>query len=316
MTEPILIVRAEGPATEGGRMPLRDLLLLGTHVQTALERVARVLVGQANSRRPGRKPRQIAQECRLEVVALSQGSFEIALDLPRQGLEAMDLGVEAVETLLQGLDCISAGAQALPSGYDMGVLYSLRDMGRILDRGISELKLESRTQRLRRRFSFSKAVHHRVKERIRGPVRAERTIDGRLLMADFREQAERCRIHPAMGDPVICEFAQQLEDVVYEYLRRHVRVTGETREDPATGRISSIRISDIEPVYVEGEDFETISAETFWEEKSLEELAAEQGIAAVPRFEEACGAGAHLWVDDDDFEAFLSATKGSERGEA
>ncbi|MBM4044107.1 MAG: hypothetical protein FJ279_03255 [Planctomycetes bacterium] len=308
--DPILIVRAKGPATTGGRIALQDLLQLGRHIQAAVERVARVLVGQADSRKRGRKPREIESSCPLEVVALNRGSFEVALDLPREHFENMHLGVEAVEKLLEGLECIDRDGETLPPGYDTGVLHSLKDMGLILGKGIDEIEVESRTQRLRRRFSFNPRVHGRITSRIRCPMAASRTLEGQLLMADFRHDGERCRIHPPTGEPVVCQFDESLEETVYEYLRSFVRVTGETREDPATGRIVSITIRDIEPVSMEGAGFETISAEEFWQEKSLTQLVAEQGVPPVQRLEDVWGKGAELWTDEEDFEAFLAATKG------
>ena len=47
----------------------------------------------------------------------------------------------------------------------------------------------------------------------------------------------------------------------------------------------------------------------FWKEKTLEELAEEQGIKPVKRFEDIYGAGRHLWKDDEDFESFLLELK-------
>jgi hypothetical protein len=42
----------------------------------------------------------------------------------------------------------------------------------------------------------------------RAPERttAQRTIEGRLLMGDFREPDFRCRIHPQVGAPITCTF--------------------------------------------------------------------------------------------------------------
>ncbi len=313
--EPILIVRAKGPGTQNGRIALRDLLQLGAHIQAAVERVARVLVGESDSRKPGRKPHEIQSSCRLEVVALRRGSFEIALDLPRARFDNMDLGVQSVEKLLEGLEQVATDGDALPAGFDAGVLHSLKDMGRSLGKDINEIELETRTQGLARRFTFNRGVHERITGRIRGPVTTLRTIEGLLLMADFRHGEERCRIHPAAGDPVFCEFEEALEETVYEYLRTVVRVTGEAQEDPVTGRISSITIKDIEPLLVEGTDFETISPGDFWREKPLEELAKEQGVLPLRRLENVWGKGSGLWADDEDFDAFLEAAKGVCSGE-
>jgi len=308
--EPMLIVRVKGRATEGGRIALHDLIRLGNNIQTAVERVARVLVGQPDSRRPGRKPPEIAKSCALEVVALKQGSFAIAFDLPKEQFESMHLGVEAVEKLLEGLEIIGTNGEALPAGYDSGVLHTLRDMGRVLGRGIDTIEAESRTQRVRKTFSYTNQTRERIIQRIRGPISNLRSIEGRLLMADFQQPAERCRIHPAIGDPVVCKFDDTLEQTVYEYLRSQVRVTGETTEDPNTGRISSITITDIEPVALEGTEVDTVSPDAFWRDKSLEELATEQAVPPVSRIEDVWGAGAGLWESDDDFQAFVSASSG------
>jgi hypothetical protein len=183
-------------------------------------------------------------------------------------------------------------------------------MGRILGKGIDEIEVETRTQRIKRHFTFNQSVYSRITGKIRGPVTTLRSIEGRLLMADFRSDAERCRIHPPVGEPVICQFDESLEETVYEHLRSFVRVTGETREDPATGRISSIMIKDIESVSMEGTDFDKISAEEFWREKPLDQLAGEQGIMPARQLDDVWGKATDLWTDDEDFDAFLEAARG------
>ncbi|MCI0605338.1 hypothetical protein L0156_20330 [bacterium] len=45
--------------------------------------------------------------------------------------------------------------------------------------------------------------------------------------------------------------------------------------------------------------------EEFWREKTLEELADEQGVGPF-QWEEVFGKGADLWEDDDDFEKFVN----------
>lgn len=313
--KPLLILRAKGPATEGGRIPLNDLLHIGKHVQSAVERVARVLGGQTGSRRRGRKPQEILKECMLEVVAFSKGSFEIAFDLPHTKLEGMNLGVEAIEKLFEGLSKIESDGGELPAGYDSGVLHCLRDMGNVLSEGISEIEAETNTQKVQRKFTYNKNIHSRIIEKMQSPVSSLRSIEGRLLMADFKHESEKCRIHPAIGEPVTCNFQEELNETVYEYLRRPVRVTGEATEDPETGRIKSIKISDIEPVSMEGEAFETITAEDFWQEKSLKQLAEEQAIGPLQSLTDVLGKGASLWETDAEFEAFLSAMEDNDKAD-
>ena len=51
------------------------------------------------------------------------------------------------------------------------------------------------------------------------------------------------------------------------------------------------------------------ASEGFWREKTIEELAAEQGIRPVERLEDILGRGADLWDDDEDFERFLKGIR-------
>jgi hypothetical protein len=43
----------------------------------------------------------------------------------------------------------------------------------------------------------------------------------------------------------------------------------------------------------------------FWREKTVEELAAEQGVEIPQRIEDLLGAGENLWKDDAELDAFL-----------
>jgi hypothetical protein len=182
-------------------------------------------------------------------------------------------------------------------------------MGSILSKGITEIEADTRIQRVSRRFIYNQNIRRQIIEKMHGLVSSLRSIEGRLLMADFRHKNEKCRIHPPVGEPVICIFQEELAETVYEHLRHYVRVTGETTEDPETGRIKSIKLTDIEPVSVEGETFETITGEDFWQEKSLVQLAAEQAVQPLQRIEDILGHGAFLWENDEEFEEFLFAIK-------
>ena len=104
---------------------------------------------------------------------------------------------------------------------------------------------------------------------------------------------------------VLCTFGEDMVDAVHEFLRRNVRVTGEATVEPDSDRIRSIAIADIEPV-TEGEDaFEGVTAEEFWQEKDLDQLAEEQDVHPLGRLEDVLGRGASLWDDDGGFDEFL-----------
>jgi len=316
-----LTVRLTGAATDQGRVALRDLVELGRHVQLCVERVGRVLVGQSHSQRPGRKPKEVKAECTLDVVGFEKGSVVLKLDVRRQGqdkLEGMHLGEEAVQTLVAGMHALGNGGTARPVGYDAGVLHSVRDVGHILRDGIETIEFETGKRKATRqlRHTYDRSFQERVVRRIREPITNGRVVEGRLLMADFKLSARRCRVHPPSGRAVDCTFGEDIMDTVQEFLRRNVRVTGEAQIEPETDQIKSLAISDIEPVTEGEEGFQDITAEDFWQEKSVDQLAEEQGVRPVERLDDVLGRHADLWESDDEFERFVNGIYERRRREA
>ena len=55
------------------------------------------------------------------------------------------------------------------------------------------------------------------------------------------------------------------------------------------------------------------AAGDFWEQKTIEQLAAEQGISIPQDINQLLGAGKELWADDAEFEAFLEHLRESRR---
>jgi hypothetical protein len=55
------------------------------------------------------------------------------------------------------------------------------------------------------------------------------------------------------------------------------------------------------------------NAVDFWQPRTLEELAAAQGVGPVDRPEELLGQGADFWADEAEFERFLAWLNESRR---
>ena len=53
------------------------------------------------------------------------------------------------------------------------------------------------------------------------------------------------------------------------------------------------------------------SSRDFQRERTLEELAVEQGVCPIGKLEDVLGRGAALWRDDAEFEEFLAAVNES-----
>jgi len=311
--EPLLKIRFEGEAVGPGKIRVSHLLRFLINFNKALDRTGRVLAGKSESVRQGRPPRGIKDEVALDLVLLTEGSpaavlgFERRHDAPR--FEQMDFGSEILEKAVRGLNEIQVkrADEPLPPGYDMGVLMAWRDAGALFNQGIERIELTLNHRRTPTAASFTPAGYERIQERIKGPRINIRAIEGRLLMADFKEHGTRCRVHPSAGEPVLCLFDEEQKDEVLEDILHYVRIIGEAKEDPFTGKIATIKIHDIERL----EEREDEAAEllpqgtpvswSFWQSPTLEELAESQRVR--PLTDARVLFGTWPGEDDDGFES-------------
>jgi len=286
--DPLLKIRIDGKAVGPGKIPVAHLLRFLTNLNKALRRTGRILTGDVESIRRGPQPRSIKEEVALDMVLLTHGSPAVVLGFEREQTEpplpGMDLGLKILENALNGLSTVQEANSTLPAGYDAGVLMAWRDAGTLFSQGIEKIEftLNHREQPLS--TTFTPEGFRRIQDRIKGPQTNIRTIEGRLLMADFKEHGTRCRVHPSAGDPVLCLFDEEQKDEVLEDILQYVRIVGEAKQDPISGKISSIKIHDIERL----EDRENEAADLlpqgtpisrdFWESPTLDELAEAQGV--------------------------------------
>jgi hypothetical protein len=250
-----------------------------------------ILLGQAESIRKGPRQKSIREEIELDLVEVTHGSpatvlkFERSLD--QQAIEGIDLGLEIIEKTLSGLQQVQRSDDELPAGFDPGVLMAWRDLGTLFEKGVDTISFSLNHRPQPMESTYDAAGFHRIQERIRGPQINIRTIEGRLLMADFKEHGTRCRIHPSIGDPVLCLFDENRKEEVLDNILRYVKVVGEAKEDPFTGKISTIVLHDIQRL----EDREEERADLlpqgtplptdFWQSLSIEELAQAQGVKPI-----------------------------------
>jgi len=284
---PLLKVRFDGDAVGPGEISVAHLLRFLTNMNKALQRTGHVLTGEQESVRKGRQPRNIKEEVALDLVLLTHGSPSAVLGFERRSeakFPEMDFGMEILEKSLAGLSAVQKSVDTLPAGYDAGVLMAWRDAGILFSQGITNIEFTLNHRPKTLTASFTPEGFTRIQERIKGPQTNIRTIEGRLLMADFKEHGTRCRVHPSTGEPVLCLFDAEQKDEVLEDMLHYVRIVGEAKEDPVTGKISSIKIHDIERL--EDRENEAIDllpqgtpiSRNFWESPTLDELAQAQNV--------------------------------------
>ena len=299
---PRLRLTLAGPAAEGGRLRLDVLVDIGQAMQMAVTRLALALRGEATLRR-GRPPGEIAELTRLELVGLRAGSTVLELELAEheRPFDHLDIGVQAIETLEDGLVALATGSD-LPARWDHGVLDAVEHLTRVLERGIDEIVVERLHVPNPRKATVTKAV----RERLTGeaPPTGERRrveIEGRLLMADFAAARDQARIHRPLDPPVRCTFPPELESAVLRLLRRYVRAVGWAEVDEG-GRMRVLELESLE-------DAEPAEGRSFWDLPTLDELAEEQGVEPVERIEDL---GAGFWPEDESVDEFLAAIESRE----
>ena len=308
---PFLEIRFEGPSVGPGRIPLSCLIHFLPNMSRALRRSGRIL-------HEGRPRKDIVSELDLNLTLLTHGSPAVVLGFDRPDSQG-SLAEEILETGLRGLQTIQQDSTggALPVGFDEVVLGAWRDAGVVFRQGIDkiDLTLEQKSAHT----SFTEVGARRIEDLIRAkePETNVRTIEGRLVMADFNESKTSCRIHPSFGDPVQCLFDEGQKESVLKNILQYVRVTGSGEEDPQTGRIRNIKIRDIIPI----EDQENASSDSmleripfsqaFWESPTLEELAKMQGVKPISDVRILFG----TWPgeEDDGFESEIDELRRSER---
>ncbi len=285
---PLLKIQFDGKAVGPGKIPVDHLLCFLANMNKAIQRTGRVLTGEAGSVQRGRPPHSIKEEVSLDLMLLTHGSPAAVLGFERRqtkmALPGMERGIEIIERALSGLSTVQRVDDGLPTGYDAGVLMAWRDAGTLFSKGIARIGFTLNHGEPSLTTDFTPEGFARIQERIQGPQTHIRTIEGRLLMADFKEYGTRCRVHPSSGEPIICLFDEAQKDEVLENILQYVRVVGEAKEDPLTKRIASIKIHDIERLEGrEGEATDLLPQGTpismyFWESPTLDELAQTQNV--------------------------------------
>ena len=305
-TQSIITLHFEGESIKDGRLLWDDLSLFISHFDAAIDRIIK-LKETGVSIKQGRPTKATQSLSALEIVALNTGSFEIALSFRREQdlLPGLDAGEEAFTALTNGLtEFTNNGNNALlPEYFDRNVLASLREAGRIFSRGIDTVDITKVNGHAPTKLiSYTKPLRERIISKMRTLEQAWITVEGRLLMADVKEGALRCRLHPSTGETILCSFDEDITANVISNLRQFVQVRGEAQIDTAANKIQTITIRDLEPIDEPTQSSTpTQSPSAFWQTKTFEELASEQGVYPVADWSKFVGG----WPEDTDYESFL-----------
>ncbi len=306
-----LTLTLDGPLVEEHRLPLSELLRVGKHLRDSLRDVAIVLTHHGPSGTAGRSKKVIEDSVDLRIVAAPRaGSFTLDLEAPPEGApeqvelsEDMGSGLSerAVEAFVEGLGSLSDESDALPDGFDRGVLRSIVPFRIALRKGLTEIDLKATARGASHRAQITAAKVDIVERLIQRPVTASAAAEGVLQMVDFGSLEFRIDRPPLPS--VAVRFAEQHRDAVHSAVRQFVRVAGVGEFQPESHEPSRIWASTIEVLYEALE----LDIGAFWRERAVQDLAEEQGATeyALPD-----DLDADPWRDDREAAALIEAIHG------
>ena len=281
-----LTIRFDGPEVKPSRMRLDDFIQATREFSACAKRVALALQ-HTPSAVPGRRPNDVTEALSLDLIGFTEGSPAAVALLDRTDrqiiMQNADFGGTTYKVLLEGIEAVSQDTAALPPGFDLGVLMKLRDFGRLFSKGVSRVEFTLSHRPSPIKAAYDLRGQDRVRQRIAQPQSQQQAVQGRLLMADFKETGRQLRVYPSIGQPILCNFPENLSAEVEECIRQFVRVTGRMEYNPG-GEPHRLEIADIErvdePLGVSAAH-EAAWSYGFWESPSAEEYARRQRVGPV-----------------------------------
>ena len=303
-----LKVKVEGPGVHRKSIPIPDLVKICSGIQSAIHRQAEAMEKpSAQTLRRGPITANVQKECTLELFGIVAGSTGLLFryskpqeHLPIPNVE--NFGVDVLAKVAETVRNLGAKKQSITE-VDAGVLDSLSELGEVFGKkAITRISLNVPVQNGKHKSVkavFNNIVIGRIAERVKSPTHVRMTVEGRLEMADFKELEKLCRIHPPIGQPLLCSFEPEFEERIYAALRKPVKLTGTAELNPNTGRPEELKIEEIEIL-----DELLLGAKDFFESRSLQQLADAQGVHPLSNPKELVGG----WPPDENIDEFVAST--------
>ncbi len=258
-----LELRATGPVTEGGRMPLSEIARLAGELQATIERIALNLSGGRTI--GGRRPQDVVDAVRLELYGFSPGSARLAIRRPKAALGDHDLLVESMDALEYGAKQIQRQTHTLPPGFTSQVVDGLiRLSGGIADGFMTQVELTRNGKPILTVDNEFRILVRKLRQSTR---RDEATVVGLLQMGDFAPSSLRCRVD-TLSASIVCTFDESMKDMVLAAMDRMVSVRG-------------VAEFAVDGVTMRSLDIEEIDVLDAAEDVSLESLTRSQGVAPL-----------------------------------
>jgi len=296
-------IQLAGEEARFGKVPARDVARLLLLFERAVAQAASTVVGRPKTTK-GRRERVVDRAARFRLRAIEESSIVPVLDLPEPAplLDSLEVDVASLtETALAKLLDTAEGKHAHP--VIASALLHLADELRIGDSYESvTFDYRSRRTEARRTVTVDRSVRSRLHALVEGQAAAVRedVVIGTLVEADFEKHTARLR--GPLSEAVSVSFDEEQADAIQDALRRPASFQGKITYDADTLVARSVHL---ERISLGRQLILGIDADAFWTERSLDELADEQGLVPAAQPDELYDAEA----SEEEREAFMAALK-------
>lgn len=238
MTDRQIKIKLEGNIIGSGRIPLDVLQKVLMGIQSSIYHIGEYHHVKSVTRHRGRFPKEVTDQCTLELVAMGEGSFVAKLELPSHGqMDMFDLGEKTLQTFINFLDSLADNNNEIYSQIkDRHTLQKvLRTIGDILPKSDDySLTISSGAKRIQ-------PLTHKTSSHI-SRLFQEKTIDqrdiiGKMIAARVVE-AQYFQIQTKKRQ-IKCHFAEDLVEDVVQSLGKEVMISGEVLIDE-NGQVRSM----------------------------------------------------------------------------
>jgi hypothetical protein len=285
----------EGPDVKG-RISVDYLTSLAKELQTTLMRIA-----QDRRTGRGRYSEKVRQACRLDLVSFKKSSARLGFELAGQPTETLfgEVGQEAVRTLLDALALSHKDEDHWATELPPSVLGGLDRITKPLENGVTAIHFSARDRsslgpvKIDRRF---RRALRKATESDREPNLVDAT--GVVWEADWKDHT--AELHQPDGTMIRLRFDADRDEDVTAARKCPVRARG-------VGHYAGQRLQwiDLRHIEILGAPVEDQTVTDFWSGPTVDELAAEQGVAAVEDLDALAGD----WPKEDSLDEFLESLR-------
>ncbi len=236
-----------GPAVKAHRIALKDFITITENVQKAITNIAQKIF-KTEQHENSRIKFNVSEHCELELIGIFKGSLGIELGLKQQDVQPTifeDIGEQALQLFLEGLQKLDAQEKAVPKQFDEKTLKNVFEMSKVFKKGINEIKFKGQIREKRTSTRFTLKTAQKIETLLtKEEIVKEQEIFGILWEADWKDHS--AELYTNLGQKVIVKFDESFDEKIKEIARTRVKLKGKIKFE--NDRPKEIIVKEIEPV--------------------------------------------------------------------